>query len=419
MQPGAEGYSAACSRHGLRSERGQAVVFLAVFLAVFLGIVGCVIDVGHAYVVKRKLQSAADAAALAGAAQLPDTVAAHNTAVSYGTSAVGQNRDSLLGPVSESVSLRCLVSFPGCAPANAVAVQETAQVSTFFVKLFGIDTFTVHATSTACSPCGSKPLDVMILLDRTLSMCMDSVGNYDASCTDLSNARSGIMSFLKLLDPARDNVGFAVLPPAPSSAKKCTAPPLTTAYDTKSSPYVLVPLSHDYATSAGVLNPASALISTINCVPGGGETAYALALEAAQAEFSAHGRSGVQRVILFFSDGAANTGPSWLPASSPYRVTPCHQGVSSAATIKSAGTLIYSIGYDLDALGGGANQCQSMDATGPLEKPAITAYAALQQIASPNDFYDQPTPDETSAIFTQVGSDILHGASRLVDDSTP
>jgi hypothetical protein len=33
--------------------------------------------------------------------------------------------------------------------------------------------------------------------------------------------------------------------------------------------------------------------------------------------------------------------------------------VNSAAAIKSAGTLVYSIDYDLDALNGGANICEN------------------------------------------------------------
>ena len=47
---------------------------------------GFAIDVGHAYLVQRQLQAAADAAALAGALELPD-VAAAQTANAYGAGA--------------------------------------------------------------------------------------------------------------------------------------------------------------------------------------------------------------------------------------------------------------------------------------------------------------------------------------------
>jgi hypothetical protein len=85
-----------------------------------------------------------------------------------------------------------------------------------------------------------------------------------------------------------------------------------------------LPLSNDYASN-GVLRTSSNLVSTLNCLSGGGYTAYANTLEAAQTELNSNGRPDVQDVIIFFSDGAANTGPSSYPANSPYRKEPCHQ----------------------------------------------------------------------------------------------
>jgi hypothetical protein len=154
-------------------------------------------------------------------------------------------------------------------------------------------------------------------------------------------------------------------------------------------------------------------VSTLSCVVGGGGTSYATALEDAQAALVAQGRPNVQKVIIFLSDGAANYGPAYYGNTSPYRMQPCHQGIASAAAIKAAGTLVYSIGYDLDALDGGANVCQ--DYTGPLEQPPISAYEALQAIASPNGFYNHPGPGDLKTIFTQIASDVT--GTRLIDDS--
>lgn len=58
--------------------------------------------------------------------------------------------------------------------------------------------------------------------------------------------------------------------------------------------------------------------------------------------------------------------PVWWRSIGCDRSTPCHQGVSSAATIKAAGTLVYSIAYDLSALNGGANECRAQSYQGPL-----------------------------------------------------
>jgi Flp pilus assembly protein TadG len=52
---------------GQRDERGATTVFVAVFMAVLLAAVGMSLDMGNAYVVKAKMQTGADNAALAAA----------------------------------------------------------------------------------------------------------------------------------------------------------------------------------------------------------------------------------------------------------------------------------------------------------------------------------------------------------------
>ena len=51
-------------------QSGSVAVISALCLAVMLGLAAVVIDLGHAYVVKRELQNAAEAGALAGARAL-------------------------------------------------------------------------------------------------------------------------------------------------------------------------------------------------------------------------------------------------------------------------------------------------------------------------------------------------------------
>ena len=56
------------------SNRGIAVVYIALMLLVLLAFVGLAIDIGYMYVAKSQLQNAADAAALAGANLLDGTI---------------------------------------------------------------------------------------------------------------------------------------------------------------------------------------------------------------------------------------------------------------------------------------------------------------------------------------------------------
>ncbi len=397
-----------------RDARGQVIVLVVVALLGLLGMCALVIDLGYLYWNQRSLQASADAAALAGAMQLPDPASSVTVAKQFGTGSGAKNSDSRLSNVSETISTKCLTSVPGCDPVNAVVVDETATVNTFFMQLFGLNLAHIHVRATACSPCGVKPLDIMLVLDRTGSMCQDSNGNNDPACTDLNNARNGMKTFLGYLDPTVDWVGLAVLPPATSIGAKCSTP-ATANYNSTTAPYLLVPLSKDYKLSSGTLNSSSNLVSTINCVKGGGGTSYANAIESAQAELDAHGRPNVQDVIVFLSDGAANLGPTYYSTSSPYRTQPCHQGVTSAGYSKAKGAIVYSIGYALaDDTGG----CTSY--TGVAEKPTITVTQALQAIAtSPANFYNQPTPGQLNTIYTSIAEDINQGTSALTSDTTP
>ncbi len=399
-------------------EDGQTIVLALIAMVALLALAAFAIDVGYAYYAHRSLQASADAAALAGAQKLPDAGEAKATAQEYGTSAGGKNQLSNIGVISETITTKCLTSLPGCDPANAVVAEESAQVPTFFARVLGVRSFNIKAKATACSYCGVKPLDIMVVVDRTGSMCMDHEGRSDPACTDMNKEKAALKEFLSFLEPARQRVGLAVFPPATSVAGRCNTPSDSN-YNSTSSPYVVVPLSSDYASKTGVLNTSSQLVSTINCLKAAGNTSYAVAIEKAQAELNAHGRSGVQQVIVFFSDGAANTGPRYFPSSSPYRRQPCHQGVTSAGGVKSGGTIVYSIGYDLNALDGGANTCRYNGYTGPLEVPSISAYSALQQIASSLDqFYVEPSSGDLSKVYLAIAADFSRGASGLIGNDT-
>ena len=408
-------------RRRLSRECGQTIVLVVLALTSLLGMAALAIDVGYAYYVQRSLQASADAAALAGASELPNGPTATAIARTYSASDGQKNARANVPGVSTSVAAKC-VSIAPCFPVNAVEVTESVSVPTRFARVLGFDTFDVNVRSTACSPCASRPLDVMLVLDRTLSMCLNSAGTA-YTCADLDNAKNGLRTFLGYMDPALDKVGLAVFPPATSIHTRCNTPatpqyvsgsnpPRFTddSYTSSSYPYVVAPLETSYKANAHApLNGSSQLVSTIGCVKANGVTSYALALEKAQAELDARGRANVQDVIVFFSDGAANYGPTYYSTTSPYRTQPCHQGVNSASAIKSRGTLIYSIGYDLDAqdVNGGStfNVCKHYRGQG--ESPSITAYSALQQIASGADaFFNQPDPGELNSIYTRIAGEI-------------
>ena len=151
---------------------------------------------------------------------------------------------------------------------NTVVVEQTTVVPTIFAKVLGIDRLTIKAKATACSPCSSNPLDIMLVLDRTGSMCQFSNGTSDAACTDLSNAKNGLLEFVQYMDPAIHKIGFAVFPPRTSSGSSCSTP-ASSNYNSTSSVYTIVQLATNYKIGNN-LNESSQLVQSIRCQRGGG-----------------------------------------------------------------------------------------------------------------------------------------------------
>ena len=347
-------------------------MLVVISMTVLLGMAALVLDLGLGWYAKRQLQASVDAAALAGAQELPSNA----NAVARAHEFIVKNPTRGVTELQDTTTTKCLATAPGCSPVNALTVKATAKADTAFARIFGINTMTVGAKATACQPCGGKPLDIVIVLDRTGSM------NDGGTPNKLANAKSGIMTFLNFLDAGTVQVGLAVLPPSDSVAHRCNLQQ-TSWYDLTTSKYLVVPLSADFKVN-GVLNNSSNLVQTINCQQPAGTTHYSLAIQAAQAELAAHGRAGVQRVIIFLTDGAA----------------------------KQAGTWVYTIGYSI-----GGDECQADRNAGVLESPAITPDQALRAMATtPANYYVRPDAGQLNTIFTQVAADISAGSSRLVDD---
>lgn len=86
-----------------RGERAQILPIVALALVVLLGGAALSIDVGYAYYAKRQLQAATDAAALAGAQDLPNTTTAFQTSATY----AGANTPKNLSAFNFTYEARC------------------------------------------------------------------------------------------------------------------------------------------------------------------------------------------------------------------------------------------------------------------------------------------------------------------------
>ena len=152
------GKRAAAHTRRARDESGQALALCVVALVALLGICAFVIDVGSAYLAQRTLQASADAAALAGAQEIPNVGTAVAVAKQYdGRAGSKNNVERITGSVASTAEAKCLAKGIACAPANAVAVRQTARVQTSFARVLGIDHIDVEAHATAQITSGEVP----------------------------------------------------------------------------------------------------------------------------------------------------------------------------------------------------------------------------------------------------------------------
>src|ERR1700722_580173 len=145
------------SRH--KYQRGQVLILVALSMVAIFGMVAFVLDIGLAYLSYNELQGATNAAALAGAQGMPDTVSATANATAYSAVAGNSNVHSNLSNVSMVTGYpqyKCLppltalgFACPPPANANAIIVRQQATVSTVFARVFGINSLPIATTATA------------------------------------------------------------------------------------------------------------------------------------------------------------------------------------------------------------------------------------------------------------------------------
>ncbi len=122
-----------------KSESGQAIVLMVISLAVLTGMAALVLDVGVWMRTDRRLQATADAAALAGAQQLPDSPGnARAMALDYA------NRNG--GDVQAGGGITVSSTFN---PNDTIQVRAEKNQPGIFSRILGVDSADIHASAKA------------------------------------------------------------------------------------------------------------------------------------------------------------------------------------------------------------------------------------------------------------------------------
>ena len=143
----------------IEDQSGQVLVISAAVLAALLVLGGLGMDAGRGYIAQARLQTYANAAALAAAGEVYNSSTENNAttyANNYSGSSGDENAVSYLGTITTGVVTKCLnVLMPsgttcvtGSNP-NAVRVTESASIPTTFMALLGKKTMNISAIATA------------------------------------------------------------------------------------------------------------------------------------------------------------------------------------------------------------------------------------------------------------------------------
>jgi Flp pilus assembly protein TadG len=340
----------------INEDKGQALVFTSVILIGFMGLTGIAVDAGKGYYAYDLLRASTNAAALAGAAGLPNTSTATTYADNFGSEGTAYNSNGIMSNVNTAVSFECLTSvatnfYAMCEDSsgngsssgyNAIQVTQTAQVPTWIGPLFGMPTFNISDTATASMKGGTPtPYNIAIVLDTTSSMNgADNGAGAGLTCsTQITCAELGVQTFLQMLVPGGssspiDVVSLYVFPGATSASMSndyacngsspsivpytftsSTAGPTTSAMPSGDT-YNVISWSNDYKTADSndaTLSTSSNLVKAVGgksgcgaTAPGGEGTYYAQVIYQAQADLAAEQLLNKNsNMMIILSDGDA------------------------------------------------------------------------------------------------------------------
>jgi len=167
----------------VRAQQGQVMVLVALSVVVLLGFMGLATDLGVLWATRRRAQTAADAAAVAGAnATLGSDSSAYSTAAT--------DVASLNGFTDGSQSTSITVSQPspsGYPSGTYVQVNITKTVSTYFLGVLGYRTIPITVTALAGNTSG--PNTVIALNGSGSGVTIDGSA-VNAACGIMSNSSS-------------------------------------------------------------------------------------------------------------------------------------------------------------------------------------------------------------------------------------
>ncbi len=211
-------------------QEGQALVTVALALTILLLAAGLAIDMGYLRYQKRRMQAAADSAALAGAAELPYPIYGSYNYGAVQQAAIADAKSN--GFDSTSPGLTVVAQKPTTGPFAGldgyVEVQIQQNQPTFFMKIFRINSVSVSATAVAHLGNGRNCLYALGLNDPN-ALVVNGADVQASNCGIVSNgdftATGGAtVQALSIGVVGTSNVSGATVIPTPKSSVPAADP---------------------------------------------------------------------------------------------------------------------------------------------------------------------------------------------------
>ncbi len=180
--------------------RGAVAVFLAFAIVPMIGFVGIATDTGRGYLVKSRLSSALDSAALAGALVISEKNRNADIQMYFDANFPPGYMDATIKGPKIKVKKR----------AQTVTLTASATIPTTFMRLFGYETITVNAMAETTGKL--TPLDVVLAIDMSASMKSGVAGGGGSRIKVARKAATDLINILFGKDATERMLNIGLVP---------------------------------------------------------------------------------------------------------------------------------------------------------------------------------------------------------------
>lgn len=184
-----------------QGQRGQVIVLASLAIVVLIGFAGLVIDLGNIYTTRRRMQTAADAAAIAAANTLQSSDSSDYSSAAQSVASVNGFTDSTNGV---TVTVGSASACPNASEQQCIQVTVAQTIPTYFLKVLdvlGYSYGTISVQTQAIAGTTNNPACIYVLDPRdsesfSIGASQSAAFTFTATCGAIVNSSSSTGLYL-------------------------------------------------------------------------------------------------------------------------------------------------------------------------------------------------------------------------------